>query len=122
MPIGRGAPTQWPAAGERSSKVLLQVAALTKDTMGGRTEPRWTQFGVWWVKTTVVPFIVSDTQSSLIYQLEGQYRDDLMTAFNEGKGLRAIVNGLTLKVFQVENPQLRNRTLVAHCANATTTQ
>jgi hypothetical protein len=33
-----------------------------------------------------------------------------------------VTPSLTLKVFQVENPQLRNRTLVAHCANAVNTQ
>jgi hypothetical protein len=47
----------------------------------------------------------------------------LIDRFNTGVGIRiATPHSLTLKVFQVENPQLRNRTLVAHCANATNTQ
>lgn len=122
MPLPRAGSTQWPTAGERNSRATLQYATPTTDSMGGRTEPTWTDFGTWWSKVTVVPFIVSDTQSSLIYQIEGPYRADLMTHFQAGTGLRVVVNGLTLKVFQVENPQLRNRNLVAHCAQAVNVQ
>lgn len=122
MPLPRASATQWPKAGERHAKVSLQYATPTTDTMGGRTEPVWTNFATWSVKVTVVPFIVSDTQSSLLYQLEGPYLADLMTHFHAGTGLRARVQGLTLKVFQVERPQLRSRTLVAHCAQAINTQ
>jgi hypothetical protein len=122
MPLPRASATQWPAAGERNVKATLQYATPTTDSMGGRTEPTWTEFGVWWSKVTVVPFIVSDTQSSLLYQLEGPYRADVVAKFQAGIGLRALVNGLILKVFQVENPQERNRNLVLHCAQAVNVQ
>jgi hypothetical protein len=121
MPAPRGGAAQWPTAGERHAKATLQYATPTTDAMGGRSEPTWTDFGVWWTKVTVVPFIVSDTQSAMLYQIEGPYRSDLLTRFTAGTGVRIVVNDLTLKVFQVENPQTRNRTLVAHCAPATNT-
>lgn len=121
MPQPR-ASSQWPTAGERHAKTSLQYATPTTDAMGGRSEPTWTEFGTWFAKVLTVPSIVSDTQASLLYQIEGPYRADLLERFIAGTGLRAVVNGLTLKIFQVENPQLRNRTLIAHCANAVTTQ
>lgn len=122
MPIPRAGSTQWPASGERNARATLQYATPTTDAMGGRTEPIWTDLGNWWAKVTVVPLIVSDTQSALLYQLEGPYRTDLMAKFQAGTGLRAVVDGLTLKVFQVENPQLKNRNLVLHCAQAVNVQ
>lgn len=90
--------------------------------MGGRGEPTWTDFGDWWAKVGVVPVIPNETEAVLLYQVEGPYRADVLEYFTTGTGLRIVANGLTLKVFQVENPQLRNRTLVAHCANAVNTQ
>lgn len=122
MPVPRGGSTQWPNAGERHAHVTLQYATLTTDAMGGRSDPTWTEFGTWWAKVTVVPFIVSDTEATLLYDLEGPYRADLVDRFNAGTSIRAVVNGDTLKVFQVENPQLRNRTLIAHCGKAVNTQ
>jgi len=100
----------------------LQYATPTTDSMGGRGEPTWTDFGAWYVKATTVPDIVNETNASLLYQLEGPYRADLVTRFKSGVGIRAVVNGQTLKVMQIENPQLRSRTLIAHCADATKTQ
>jgi hypothetical protein len=92
----------WPLAGERQTRCTLQFATPTTDAMGGRGEPVWTDFGTWWAKVTVVPIV---------------------PRFNSGVGIRIVTpNSLTLKVFQIENPLLKNRTLVAHCANATNTQ
>ncbi len=112
----------WPTAGERATRCTLQYATPTTDAMGGRTEPTWTDFGNWWAKVTVVPIIPNETEAVLLYDVEGQYRADMLERFNSGVGVRIVANGLTLKVFQLENPQLRNRTLVAHCANAVNTQ
>jgi hypothetical protein len=42
--------------------------------------------------------------------------------FIGGTGLRVTTADLALKVFQVEDPQLRKRTLRLHCANAVNTQ
>lgn len=113
----------WPLAGERQVLCRLQYATPTTDGMGGRSEPTWTEFGTWWAKVSVVPIIPNETEAVLLYAVEGPYMVDLITLFNSGVGIRiATPNALTLKVFQVENPQLKNRTLVAHCANAANTQ
>ena len=100
--------------------------------MGGRSET-WVDFGTWWAKVTAVSFVQGDTPASLTYRLEGPYRSDLAEYFHGtrlpegvtasgGLAIRAVVNGQTLKVFLVENPQFRNRTLIAHCALAEHTQ
>ena len=127
----------WPTAGERQVKCALQYATPTIDAMGGRTEPTWTQFGEWWAKVTVVPIVPNETEAVLLYEAEGPYRSDLVefflgttrpvgislpTGFTGGLAIRIVTTSLTLKVFQIEDPQLRHRTLVAHCANAVNTQ
>ncbi len=90
--------------------------------MGGRGEPTWTDFGTWWAKVNVVPIVPNETDAVLLYEVEGPHREDLQTRFTSGVGIRIATSSLTLKVFQLENPQLRNRTLVAHCASAVNTQ
>lgn len=112
----------YPSSGERNVKCTLQYATPVTDGMGGRSEPTWTDFGSWWAKTTVVPIVPNETDAVLLYEVEGPYRADLQERFLAGQGVRVVTNDLTLKVFQVENPQLRNRTLVAHCARAVNTQ
>lgn len=121
MPAARG--QQWPTSGDRLTAVTLQYATPTTDAMGGRGEPAWTDVGRWWVKVTVTPIVSSETPTVLGYQCEGPFRRDLLDYFLAGTGLRLVSSdlGLTLKVFQVENPQLRKKTLVAHCANAVNT-
>lgn len=113
---------QWPTAGERQVRCELQYATPATDEGGGRGEPVWTTFGRWWGKVTVVPVIPNETEAVLLYDIEGPYRRDLVEKFRSGKSVRVVTGDLTLKVFQVENPQLRRRTLIAHCANATNTQ
>jgi hypothetical protein len=108
----------WPAAGDRNIRCTLQYATPTTDTMGGRSEPIWTDFGSWWAKVIVVPIVPNETDAVLLYEVEGPYRADIATYFANGTGLRVTTPSLTLKVFQVEDPQLRNRTLRLHCANA----
>lgn len=112
----------YPSAGERHNKCTLQYATPTTDAMGGRSQPTWTDFGVWWAKVTVVPIVPNETDAVLLYAVEGPYRSDLIDRFTTGVGIRIVTGDLTLKVFQIENPQLRRRTLIAHCANATNTQ
>jgi hypothetical protein len=113
---------QWPTAGERAAHCTWQYATPTTDTMGGRGEPTWTDFATWWAKALTVPSVQNEVQAVILYQVEGPYRADVMEYFTGGTGLRLVVNGLALKVFQVENPRLMNRTLIAHCANAVNTQ
>jgi hypothetical protein len=120
MPQPRQSST-WPTPGERQVRCALEYATPTTDAMGGRGEPTWTHFGTWWAKVTVVPIVPNDTNAVMLYAIEGPYRADLLSQFSSGVGVRVIANDLTLKVFEVENPQLRNRTLVAHCAKAVNT-
>ncbi len=120
MPQPRSSSAQWPTAGERRSKATLQVATLTTDAMGGRSQPIWAQFGTWFVKVTVVPFVVNETEATSLFDLEGLYRQDLLDHFVAGQGVRLIVNGVTLKLLELENPLFHNRTLIAHCGKATT--
>lgn len=103
--------------------MTVQQAVTVTDEMGGRTDQRWTEFGTWWGKVTVVPFVVSDTEAAMLYQIEGPYRRDLLDLFNaNGQGIRMVVNNRTLKVIQFEQPALHNRTLIAHCGMALETQ
>jgi hypothetical protein len=114
--------SSWPTAGERQTKCTLQYATPTTDTMGGRSEPTWTSFGTWWAKVIVVPIVPNETESVLLYEADGPYRSDVVSYFIGGTGLRVTTADLALKVFQVEDPQLRKRTLRLHCANAVNTQ
>jgi hypothetical protein len=113
---------QWPTAGERQARCIWQYATPVDDGSGGRGEPVWTDFASWWAKVLTVPAVQNEVDAVILYQAEGPYRSDVVTHFTGGKSLRLVANGLTLKVFQVENPLLRNRTLIAHCANAVNTQ
>jgi hypothetical protein len=122
MPTPRISSSQWPLAGERQVLATLQFATITTDAMGGRSDPAWTTFAEWRVKAVEVPFVVSDTEATILYELEGPYRRDLWDYYNGGTSLRIIANGLTLKVIQLENPLMRNRTLLAHCGKAVNTQ
>lgn len=113
---------QWPAAGERRTKATLQYATPVTDDMGGRGAPTWTNFGAWWCKVATVPYIQNEIEAVILYQAEGQYRADLWERFKAGTEIRIVTGELTLKVFQLENPLLQNRTLVAHCGDAVNTQ
>jgi hypothetical protein len=114
--------SQWPSVGERHAKCTLQYATPVKDAMGGWGEPRWTDFDTWFAKVLTVPDISNEVDSIVLYLIEGPYVAALQSYFMGQVGLRILVKGMALKVFQVENPQLRNRTLIAHCAPAVSTQ
>jgi head-tail adaptor len=107
--MARGGSGAWPRTGERRHKATLQRATNTTDSMGGRTQT-WTAYDSWAVKVNTVPFAVSDSQATSQYQLEGLYRDDVLV------GDRVLIRGLKLKVILLDNPELKNRTLVAHCS------
>lgn len=112
----------WPSAGERQGLAVVQYATVVTDALGGRSDPTWTTFASsWHVKVTVTPFVVSDTQAAMLYQIEGPYRADVVSHYDAGRSLRVLVHGFTLKVIELENPQLRNRTVILHCGKATTT-
>lgn len=112
----------WPSSGERHLHCSLQYATPTTDAMGGRGEPTWTKFGEWYVKATVVPMFQNEQDADFTYELEGPYRRDVVQRFTGGTGVRIVTTEQTFKVFKVENPQMRNRTLIAYCADAVVTQ
>ncbi len=123
--------SQWPTAGERKTKCILEYATPVPDDFGGRGEPTWTAFGTWYAKVLTVPDVSSESKAALGYQAEGLYRADLFEYFHgisfppgvteDSVGIRILANRLTLKVFQVENPLMQNRTLIAHCADGKNT-
>lgn len=112
----------YPTAGERNVYCVWQYATPTPDGSGGRGEPTWTNFGTWRAKVTTLSEFLDETKAVTTFQVEGPYRRDVVDYDTGGTGLRIVTNGMTLKVALVENPQARNRTLVAHCANAENTQ
>lgn len=126
--------SQWPNAGERRTKCTLQYAVPTSDGGGGWLEPTWTNFrGTWSAKVSDVPGGGGESKDKTSYQIEGLFREDLFNYFHgierppdvpvgQNVSIRLIANGLTLQVFDVENPQLVNRTLIAHCAKTLRTQ
>lgn len=91
--------------------------------MGGTSATSWVDFGTWMARVTIDPKIPNQTESVLLYDVEGLYRKDLITKFLGGVTLRivAAMEGIavTLTVLQVQNPLLANRTLIAHCAAVT---
>jgi head-tail adaptor len=122
----------WPAAGELRTKCTFQYATPTTDSMGGRSEPTWTDFGGWDAKVMTVPGGVSESKEKSSYEFEGRFRRDVWEYFHGisrpdgldediNVSMRVIWNGLTLKVFDVENPLFQNRTLIVKCAKAVNT-
>jgi hypothetical protein len=118
MAITRTSISQWPRSGERRHRSVIQRPVVTTDLMGGRTTT-WTSFSTWYVKVTAIPFVITDTQATVLHDCEGLYRSDLEV------GYRVLIeNGdfeLVLKILALENPDAKNRTLVAHCGNALAT-
>lgn len=114
---------QWPSIGERNVNCQVQYATPVTDAMGGREEPIWTEFvHSWWAMVTTIPIVPNETDAVILYEVEGPYVAEILERFITGVGLRIVTADLTLKVFQVEKKQLKNRTLIAHCANAMNTQ
>lgn len=112
----------YPTSGERNVLCTLQYATPTEDEMGGLGEPVWTLFGSWRVKLSTEAQVIDETKAVINYALEGVFRRDLLDYFTAGTGIRILANNMTLKVLELENPQARNRTIVAHCANAVNTR
>lgn len=115
---------QWPRAGQRNVSGTLEYAAQSRTAMGGYAEPTgWTEIGPWKVSETTVPVVVSETESTSVYVIEGPYRRDLWDYWRAGgKVIRFTItaHGLTLKVLELDNPEFRNITLKATCARVAT--
>lgn len=124
--------SQWPTAGECRTHCTLQYAVPVDDDIGGRMEPTWTTFTTWMAKTATVPGMGTDTGPKGSWQFEGLFHPKLWNYFHGRErpdgvdddmqvSLRLLAMGLTLKVFDVENPNGLNRTLVVSCAKAVNT-
>ena len=98
--------------GERNRRVTLSSSTVTTDAMGGRSET-WSDYGKAWAKVAAQPFVVSETEASVLYIIEIPYREDV------AEGHRVTVQGMTLKVLAVVNPELRNKALQLHCSTVT---
>lgn len=118
MPFTRGASTQWPSVAQRNVDGTLEYATSARDSMGGSTAPTWTYFGAWKVASSSVPVVVSETEATSVYVIEGPWRRDLWDHKQAGKTIRFLIPawGLALKILELDNPQFRNITLKATCA------
>lgn len=101
----------------------LQAAVVGEDELKGRTESQWPRFGDWRCSVTEKPLVLSETESAVIYMVEGLYRQDLWDRFYGGDTIRLVITGmttrpLTLKAMEVINPDWRNKVLVVHAAKA----
>jgi hypothetical protein len=121
--------SQWPPAGDLRTVCELQYAVPVEDEMGGRGQPTWTTFTTWKARTMNVPGMGTDTGPKASWQFEGRYHPNIWRYFHgldrplgvgsgEQVSLRVLAMGLTLQVFDVENPNGLNRGLVVHCAKA----
>lgn len=101
-------------AGQRRHRIELQEGVTVTDGMGGRSQT-WTEFGTDWAAVDNQPFIVSETQAAVLYQVTLKYRADVVTRWDAGTQMRVVGGGKTLKVLAVVNPEQRNIELILHC-------
>lgn len=102
-------------AGQLRHRVELQEGVATEDETGGKTETSWPTFGYDQAAIDGAPFVVSETQATVLYQVSLRYRADVVQKFDAGTQLRIVGNGKTLKVLALVNAEERNRDLVLHC-------
>lgn len=101
-------------AGQLRHRVELQEGVTVRDETGGGPET-WPVFGRDQAAIDSMPFVVSETQATVLFQVSMRYRSDLVRKYESGKQLRIVGNGKTLKVLAIVNAEERNRDLVLHC-------
>jgi head-tail adaptor len=101
-------------AGQLRHRIKLQAAVEVEDETGGKTET-WPTFAFEQAAIDGAPFVVSETQATVLYQVSLRYRADVIEKFDAGTQLRVVGNGKTLKVLALVNAEERNRDLVLHC-------
>jgi head-tail adaptor len=101
-------------AGQLRHAVELQEGVPVEDETGGASET-WPAFGTGHAAIDEQPFVVNETEATVLYQVSMRYRSDVVERFDAGTQLRVVGNGKTLKVLAIVNPQERNRDLVLHC-------
>jgi head-tail adaptor len=105
-------------AGQLRHRITLQQGVQVPDELGGHTQT-WPEFGDDWGAIDVQPFVVSETEATVLYQVALRYRADVVEKFNAGTVLRVVSGDYTLKVLTIVNAELRNRELVLHCGRVT---
>jgi head-tail adaptor len=100
--------------GQLRHRIELQEGVTVTDETGGGSET-WPAFGNDWAAMDPMPFVVSETQATVLFQVTIRYRSDLVSKYEAGKQLRVVGNGKTLKVLAIVNAEERNRDLVMHC-------
>lgn len=101
-------------AGQLRHRVELQEGVQVRDETRGVTET-WPRFGYDQAAIDSLPFVVSETQATVLFQVSMRYRSDLIAKFDGGTQIRVVGNGKTLKVLAIVNAEERNRDLVLHC-------
>lgn len=104
-------------AGQLRHRLALQQDVPVVDALGGRTQT-WDTYGNEWAAVDEMPLVVSETQSSVLFQVTMRYRADILEKHLAGTQLRVVTPTRTLKVLEIVNPEHRNRDLVLSCAQA----
>ncbi len=118
MPAGGGGIPLRKRAGQLRHRVELQEGVTVPDETGGGSET-WPAFGVDQAAIDAMPFVVSETQATVLFQVSLRYRRDLVSRYDAGTQIRVVGNGKTLKVLALVNSEERNRDLVLHCGRVT---
>lgn len=107
------------SAGQLKQRVTLQQAVSVTDALGGRAET-WQAFGQDWAAIDPMPFVVSEVQATVLFQVSMRYRADVVEKDLAGTQLRIVEqkNDRVLKVLAVINPEERQRDLVLTCGKA----
>ena len=107
------------APGQLRQRITLQEAVSTTDVLGGRSET-WQEFGQDWAAIDPMPFIVSEVQATVLFQVSMRYRADVVEKNLAGTQIRVVEqkNDRVLKVLAVINPEERQRDLVLTCGRA----
>lgn len=100
--------------GQLRHRVEFQEGVRVTDETGGAAET-WPAFGEDWAAMDEMPFVVSETEATVLYQISMRYRSDVATKFQAGTQLRVVANTKTLKVLAIVNSEDRNRDLILHC-------
>lgn len=107
MPFG--GPTR-KGAGGRRQRIQLQSPTTIVDSLKGRSIT-WTTYASASASVEPQPFVVSEQQATMLYLVTMPYRST--TAI----GHRVLASGgLRLKVLEVNDPELRHRDTILHCA------
>lgn len=96
-------------AGQRRHRAELQRATIVTDALKGRSET-WSTYATVWAAKEETPQVVTDEKATVQFVVTMLYRDDV--AVQE----RVLIDGKTLKILAVTNPDGIHRDSVLYCA------